>query len=703
MKRQVLILVMIALIRGLYSTSHADIISIEPGSNDTSLIVEFNWRYFKGASGSESKNFTFHWREKGVSEEWESDSKRYTYTWASPVIWFYDNQFHTTTDTYTITGLKFGTTYEVMMDNSKGEGTTSLTGLVVSSASPLVESELDKNIVTLTLNYYTYEQDITKIGDAVSISGIPGLTLQPSGIQSLSDTEVNVQLDYDGDFDVDTLLIFTMDAEAIVGYTGDAFTVEILVPHLKELGELTERELLLSIYWTDNSRDPIKRMRFDGMNVETLVPEARALNPGDIALDVAGGKMYWTDAETDKIQRANLDGSKVKDLVTRGWRIQGIALDVEDGKMYWADDSRIRRANLDGTDIEDLVTAQDPRGIALDAVGGKMYWIDSRKEKIRRANLDGTDIEDLITGVEDPRGIALDVVGGKMYWTDSEPEKIQRANLNGTGIEDLVIGVEKPRGIALDVVGGKMYWADSQAGKIQRANLDGSNVEDLVIGLINPRGIAIGSFPNTTIVKEDVNRDGVVDLNDLVIISLRYGRTGPNAADVNGDEIVNVDDLILVAAAIDNAAAAAPAARAQVESHFTEAQLQGWLTEARASGNTSHIYQRGITVLEQLLALFPPKKTALLANYPNPFNPETWIPYQLSKSTDVTLTIYDIKGSVVRALDLGHQRAGVYQNRGRAAYWDGKNAFGEKVASGLYFYTLTAGDFSATRKMLIRK
>ena len=98
-----------------------------------------------------------------------------------------------------------------------------------------------------------------------------------------------------------------------------------------------------------------------------------------------------------------------------------------------------------------------------------------------------------------------------------------------------------------------------------------------------------------------------------------------------------------------------------------------------------------------------PEVTSLLPNYPNPFNPETWIPYQLAKPADVTLTIYDIQGRVVRALDLGHQRAGMYRSRSRAAYWDGRNAQGEPVASGLYFYTFTAGDFTATRKMLIRK
>ncbi|MDE0685117.1 MAG: T9SS type A sorting domain-containing protein, partial [Candidatus Poribacteria bacterium] len=97
------------------------------------------------------------------------------------------------------------------------------------------------------------------------------------------------------------------------------------------------------------------------------------------------------------------------------------------------------------------------------------------------------------------------------------------------------------------------------------------------------------------------------------------------------------------------------------------------------------------------------RENALLANFPNPFNPETWIPYHLAKPTEVTITIYAVNGQVVRELELGHQPAGIYQTRSQAAYWDGRNQFGEPVSSGLYFYTLTAGDFTATRKMLIRK
>ena len=115
-----------------------------------------------------------------------------------------------------------------------------------------------------------------------------------------------------------------------------------------------------------------------------------------------------------------------------------------------------------------------------------------------------------------------------------------------------------------------------------------------------------------------------------------------------------------------------------------------------------------LAVLSELLHLLAemtatPETTALLPNYPNPFNPETWIPYHLSKDAEVIVTIYDMRGVAVRELVLGHQAAGVYQSRGRAAYWDGRNAFGEPVASGVYFYTLTVGDFTATRKMLIAK
>ena len=98
-----------------------------------------------------------------------------------------------------------------------------------------------------------------------------------------------------------------------------------------------------------------------------------------------------------------------------------------------------------------------------------------------------------------------------------------------------------------------------------------------------------------------------------------------------------------------------------------------------------------------------PAEPMLLQNYPNPFNPETWIPYQIPVDSEVVISIYDAEGERVRQLDLGYQHVGSYINRGRAAYWDGTDTYGERVASGVYFYQIRAGAFSATRKMAILK
>ncbi len=98
-----------------------------------------------------------------------------------------------------------------------------------------------------------------------------------------------------------------------------------------------------------------------------------------------------------------------------------------------------------------------------------------------------------------------------------------------------------------------------------------------------------------------------------------------------------------------------------------------------------------------------PKEFYLLQNYPNPFNPDTWLPYQLASDATVTIRIYNVKGQVVRELNLGRQEAGSYMTKDRAAYWDGRNGAGDQVASGAYFYSLEAGDFFQIRKMTVAK
>ena len=203
----------------------------------------------------------------------------------------------------------------------------------------------------------------------------------------------------------------------------------------------------------------------------------------------------------------------------------------------------------------------------------------------------------------------------------------------------------------------------------------------------------------------DVNADGQTTLLDLILVVTNYKRTElvDSRADVNSDGTVDEQDILLVARHLEEPAAAGAPANWALPDGLTPTTLQEALNILRAHDDGSFAFQRSITYLEHLLAAVTPEKTLLLSNYPNPFNPETWIPYHLAEPAEVTLTIYAIDGMLVRHLDLGHQGAGFYQSKSRAAHWDGKNNIGEPVASGVYFYTLKAGDFAATRKMLIRK
>ena len=165
---------------------------------------------------------------------------------------------------------------------------------------------------------------------------------------------------------------------------------------------------------------------------------------------------------------------------------------------------------------------------------------------------------------------------------------------------------------------------------------------------------------------------------------------------------VNIQDLVLVAAAFGNAGAA-PSAHLQTVEQLSAADVRQWLSEATSLEIRDATMQQGILVLENLLSFLTPKETALLPNYPNPFNPETWIPYHLAHGAEVHITICDVKGSQVRELALGYKPAGYYADLGRAAYWDGRNEDGESVASGVYFYQLRAGDYAAARRMVIIK
>ena len=365
--------------------------------------------------------------------------------------------------------------------------------------------------------------------------------------------------------------------------------------------------------------------------------------------------MYWVDTEAGSLQ--SLTGPDVQRFVQSVQNATGIAVDTAAGKIYWTEQTgentgRVRRANLNGSNVQLVKELNNvPYGIAVDASNGKLYVTNSRG-KVQRMNFDGKNFEwNFITNLASPGGIAVDAAGGKVYWTEQTGEstgRIRRADLDGSNVQLVRKLNNVPYDIAVYASIGKLYVTNSR-GKVQRMNLDGSNFEwNFIVNLDAPRGIA-------------------VDAADARIYWTARGKI--QRANLNGRNVEDVATGIGAPAGIalnvsppPNAAAAAPSA-----------------------------------------AAMSPNATALHANYPNPFNPETWIPYQLQKAADVQVSIHDQRGVLVRQLSLGYQVAGQYLSRSRAAYWDGRNHVGEPVASGLYFYTLTAGDFSATRKMLILK
>ena len=284
--------------------------------------------------------------------------------------------------------------------------------------------------------------------------------------------------------------------------------------------------------------------------------------------------------------------------------------------------------------------------------------------------------------------------------------RFEIADTDGLHQAQLII----PTAVGDPADGEKLHGCKSLDGEMNRIEFITTGLTATAASEVKLRVIDVnGNFTEETysiemsdVVRVDVNDDGIVNVVDLVLVAAFFGQLSvPGAvldSDINSDGVVDVDDLLLVVTALQSSATA-PSVYTQAFS----ADLQQWIAEAKGRNLRDETFQKGIAMLEQLLVALRPTETVLLANYPNPFNPETWIPYRLAEDTDVKLTIYDTHGAVVRQLALGHQLAGDYTDRAKAAYWDGRSYRGESVVSGVYFYHLSAGDYSQTRRMLILK
>jgi hypothetical protein len=208
---------------------------------------------------------------------------------------------------------------------------------------------------------------------------------------------------------------------------------------------------------------------------------------------------------------------------------------------------------------------------------------------------------------------------------------------------------------------------------IRLCDLDKSgriDVTDLVL-----IGNYLGKSANTINKQElDINNDGKIDIQDVVMIGKRFGTIySPNAP---SDDIWNIDEkYLLVLVKIYN------------YMNYNSSDVPEFIDVKE--------------LIRKLISSIKVTQTKVYNNFPNPFNPGTWIPYQLAKDSDVIIRIYDIKGRLVKTMELGYRKAGAYLARDVSAYWDGRNEAGDQVSSGIYFYSFQAGSFNVIRKMIV--
>ena len=591
--------------------------------------------------------------------------------------------------------------------------------LTASTVVPLTAAKLDGSYIRLTLSGRIYESAL-KIREAVSVSGIPGVTVRPErircsttlifftncgtvyGINRANNPEVTVALAFEGDMNADGTLTFTVGADAIAGYNGPALTAQVSVsagdapaetggqnsdppetpeppgdtagqtPDPPEPPEQTGDEV--------PPEQPVNTRGIPTLSVSTMAPFTEAtLHGGVITLNLTGGTF----------ERSSFS---IRNAITLSG-ITGVTLESFGGKRISDTQATIALEYEGNMTVNGPLTISVGAGAIVDYTGATLTAqipvtantesvVASAASQLTEATLDGGVVTLTLNNAKYARSIfdirdavsVSGINGVTKPWNqpkrENDTEVTIKLEFDGTDFDstgaltftveaDAIAGYNGPALTAsITATGLAESVVASTVSPLKEATLDGSVVTLTLNGAKYARsiwdirdGVTVSGISGVTIPRNQPDRES----NTQITIELEFDGTmntdGTLTFTVGADAIANYNGSALT-------------------------------TQVSVTAN---------------------RKNALLANFPNPFNPETWIPYHLSKDADVTLTIYASNGQVVRRLALGYQPAGIYQSRSRAAYWDGRNAVGEPVASGVYFYTLTAGDFTATRKMLIRK
>lgn len=554
---------------------------------------------------------------------------------------------------------------------------------------------------------------------------LDGSNFQPNFITDLEDPK-DLALDVERDE-----VYWTEMTERIRRASLNGSNVQTLVTDLGVLGGITIADGKL--YWTeqtDESAGRVQRANLDGSNVQTLA-SLRSV-PLGITVDPMNRQLYWTTSQ-GAIQRANLDGNpNVQILVVGLGTPAGIVVSTTRDDVIIAD---LSIEKITGPWLWMIAPTEVGQGgansINVDSLsiasGGSVTEADvatnGAKEGDSVGNLVWTLGEILPTGVNNVHHFLNNIGLGRRNVDDHSSYALITLE-SATAESNVTMRAGSNDAIKIWLNGEVVHNnpIDRESDDFQdefKVNL--KKGDNLLLVKVSERAgdwsMFVGidadvnavykrpSDPAETIDVADINADGTVNKTDLLLLVAALGENPPtnSRTDVNGDGVVNVADLLLVIENLNDPVNAAAPSSKDITTSLDPAMLTRYLNTLHAENDGSHKYQQAIAFLQSLLAVTLPNKTQLLANYPNPFNPETWIPYQLSEPAEVTLTIYTVNGHVVRKLVLGHQPAGMYHSKSLAAYWDGRNEQGERVASGVYLYTLSADGFTATRKMFIRQ
>ncbi len=642
-------------------------------------------------------------------------------------------------------------------------GQTPAASLVASTQLPLTEATLDGSVVTLTLTGGAYERALRDIRGAVTVSGISGVSVGTLGINRVSDTVVTVELTFNGNLHVDATLICTVGADAIANYNGPALTairpVTAVVEAVVEENPTIAETSLMAIEGTIKTEDGIPAEAglqvtvIIGSNTQTGVSEVGGVYT--VTFFNLQRDVIATSGDTVTVQVRNPDtGASVERTVQLSSKqildkqaiidLQFSPTPSTTGREYLLSVPKgisLIHVPLKVTAVDGVAQTIESVGDLYDALGGQatvalLITYDPETGRWNSYLHDGhrgrpgdkalTDDLGIIASMKVAKSVLL---SGDALGTNGRSSITLHpgVNLVGVPLKDSritrVSNLFKLNGIAGNVFviivsdnGFKVVAQPGDPGDIPVTGggafiltaRNAATVEITGTKWSNPLGQT--AAPSTALT--GIQTDGVTpvlavtgSISPVVGKSLSrpFHVTVKNRSTGTVDTAMTDDDGVsyqFTFVDIETSRAAQVGDILEITAHSPDPFVG---VQPLRHTVTADDVERSWISLGALVAYEIPAKTELLRNYPNPFNPETWIPYRLAEDAFVTLTIYDRSGRVVRQLEVGHRIAAVYESRAKAIYWDGRTEFGERVASGIYFYSLTAGDYSATRKMVILK